>query len=155
MELRGKRLVVEPGIGIGPFRLGMTRAEIVGITREPLHSFFPQTGSKVRSDELVHLGVTVAYDDNVDEPRANHLSGASRLAHGLSEIAFEGETIRTLTRAALRDMLTILEARFAEDDEKIRVASLGITFGFRDQEPASDDDLCDWVVVEPIVVRSG
>jgi hypothetical protein len=154
MDLRGKPLIVHPGKGIGPFLLGMTRDEIQGLTREPIHSFYPQTWSTVRSDAHDILGVTVAYDDDA---RANHITGYVRIRHGTCTLELEGERLCEATRATMTILLELLETTFTDTGEAFEAPALGLTIGFLepDEGECSNADPCDWIVVRPLPAGGG
>jgi len=152
MDLRYKPLIVQPGNSIGPFVLGMTRVEIQALTREPLHSFYPQTWSSVRSDAHDILGVTVSYDD---EARANHIAGHVRIKGGPCMLELEGERLREATRETMKILLELLETPFEDTGEALEAPALGLTIGFvePDEGNYSPADRCDWIVVRPMTPR--
>jgi len=150
MNVRDQPLLVVPGKGIGPFLLGLERTEVQALTREPIHSYFPQDSTKVRSDAHDSIGVTVSYDD---DGRTNHLAGYTRLKHGKSKLEFEGERLRDTTRSSLVMLLELLETPHEDTGETVEAPSLALTFGFREPDAGHDygpDDPVDWVVVRPL-----
>jgi hypothetical protein len=150
MNLRDQPLVVVPGKGIGPFLLGLGRTEVQALTREPIHSYFPQDWSTVRSDAHDGLGVTVSYDDDA---RANHIAGYTRVKPGKSMLEFEGERLRDTTRSSLVMLLDLLETPHEDTGETVVAPALALTFGFREPDAGHDygpDDPVDWVVVRPL-----
>ena len=150
MNVRDQPLVIVAGRGIGPFLLGLGRNEVHALTREPIHSYFPQEWSTVRSDAHDSIGVTVSYDD---DGHANHIAGYTRLKYGKSMLELEGERLRDTTRASLILLLDLLETPHEDTGETVLAPALALTFGFREPDAGSEygpEDPVDWVVVRPL-----
>lgn len=56
--------VIEPFVGVGPIKFGMTRDEVGRVFTYVYRSFFKGPDSKVRSDDCTFVGLIVHYDND-------------------------------------------------------------------------------------------
>jgi len=91
-------LLIEPGVGVGPVRFGMTREQIRGLIGEPYRT----TGS---FDEYQHLGLAVLFDD--DARVQGILAGAWCEPSDILLDVFKGETADGLGLRASREELVL------------------------------------------------
>ena len=137
---------IEPRVGAGPFRFGMTRVEAWAATRSVVTSFFPQQWSTERTDDFRDHAIHVEYDAGAVARLTAFTSNrpyASRCPVSLFEQELGPETGRDDVVA----LLELQELAHVEGDERIDVPDLGLVFGF--VERGADDDLrLEWISVE-------
>jgi hypothetical protein len=142
--------VILPGVGAGPFELGRTRDELWARTDSDVLAFLGKSGPGERSDDFLMHGITAHYRDG----RVVRLSVFPRMPKiGIVPIELEGEDISRFTR---EDVVAFLELRGlarVDDIEQIRVPSLGLIFGFR-QDFGRPEEL-DFVFVDQIQPKDG
>jgi hypothetical protein len=133
---------VVPGVSIGSFALGMTRAEIHAQSASPIRPFLKTPMATRPTDDIVDLGVHVHYDADercslieawTPEPRRD-----AKLTIG--DIEIEGKTM-----LELRGVLGKLSSLVKTHDEGFESASDGL--GIYCHEFPSEDSLLDGVYV--------
>lgn len=134
-----KSFVIKPRECVGPFKLGMTREEIWAQDRSPIMSYFPQSHSKVRSDDITLLGIHVHYDE--ESETANHISVFTKVRNNnvIDFILFD-ERINDFQRQDVEALLELNEVSSELENSSIRCTELGLVFGFLD-----DDDI-EWSI---------
>lgn len=138
--------IIEPRIGAGPFRFGMTRDEAWSQTQSVITSFFPQTWSTERMDDFQSHAIHCEYEAGV----------IVRVTAFTSNRPYVNRSMLSLFEQVLGpeanwdDILALLELQelsFVEGRERIDVPDLGLTFGF--VERGEEDALkLEWVSVE-------
>lgn len=137
---------VQPGVGLGPFELGMTRPQAWAATRSPVTAFYPQSFSTERTDDFKNLGVHADYDDGKVARIVAFTSNPP--AAKRCPLLVLGQELGP--ECDVDDVVALLELDgcvYTRDDERIDVPALGLVFGFVEKGP--DDKLrLEWVSVE-------
>ena len=128
-----KNFVIKPRDCVGPFELGMTRVEIWAQERCPIISYFPQSHSKVRSDDITLLGIHVHY--NEVRETANQISVFTKVRNknAVDFVLFD-EIINDFQRQDIETLLELNEVSSELEDSSIKCTDLGLVFGFLDDE---------------------
>jgi hypothetical protein len=136
---------LEPRVGAGPFRFGMTRDEAWSQTRSVITSFFPYMSTE-RMDDFRDYALHGEYEGGV----------IVRLVAFTSNLPYVNRSVLSLFDQALGpeadrgDVVALLELQelpYIEGRERIDVPDLGLTFGFVEQGE-NDDERLGWISVE-------
>ena len=139
-------LKIIPGIGIGPFKLGMTREEAWAQTRCGISSFYAQEWATERSDDFTALGIHAHYESG----RVTRLVAFTRTPHfGQNVLQLHDENMTwEFRRADVVALLDLHELAHIEREDQVVAGGLGLTFGF--QERGDGEERLDYVLVEVI-----
>ena len=133
---------ITPGISIGPYVIGMTRAEVRAQSTSQVTPFAKTPTSAQPTDDITDMGVHVHYDADdrcsVIEAWTPVPNRADRLTIGDTEL--EAKTMREL-----REILAQLSIRADTHDEGFEDASKGV--GIYCHGFPSEDSLLDGVYV--------
>lgn len=137
--------IIEPRVGAGPFRFGMTRDEAWSKTQGVITSFLPYMSTE-RMDDFRDYAIHAEYEAGVIVRLVaftSNLPYAKRCPVSLFEQELGPE-------AGWDDIVALLELQellYVEGRERIDVPDLGLTFGFveRGEEEALQ---LEWISVE-------
>lgn len=138
--------VIVPRVGAGPFGFGMTRDEAWSKTRGVITSFFAQTWSTERTDDFREYAISSDYE----------AGSIVRLVAFTSYPPYHKRCRLSLFDQELGPesgwddivaLLELMELPLVEEDERIDVPDLGLSFGF--VERGENDALkLEWISVE-------
>lgn len=138
--------IIEPRVGAGPFRFGMTRDQTWAATRSVVTAFFPQEWSTERMDDFRSHAIQCEYEAGI----------CVRLTASTSSRPYVNRSVLSLFEQALGpeadrgDVVALLELQelaYVEGRERIDVPVLGLTFGFV-EHGEDDDERLGWISVE-------
>lgn len=131
-----------PGISVGPFELGMPRAEVQSLFSCPITSFFKGPDSKRRSDDFTLAGIHVHYDS---EDRASHIEAHMTVQYSQIEHYLGGNLVTGRDVGYLRDICVSLGHRLTDTDYGFEIPSAGLDIYSHDYE--SDTSAVDTISV--------
>ncbi len=137
--------IIEPRVGAGPLRFGMTRDEAWSKTEGVITSFLPYMSTE-RMDDFRDFAIHAEYEAGVIVRLVAFTSNppyAKRCPVSLFEQELGPE-------AGWDDVVALLELQelaFVTGDERVDVPELGLVFGF--MERGDEDELrLEWISVE-------
>jgi hypothetical protein len=133
---------ITPGISIGPYVIGMTRAEIRAQSRSPVTAFAKTPTSVQPTDDITDIGVHVHYDA---DDRCSVIEAWTRVSSRGSKLTIGSTEIEAKTMAELRGLLAQLSIRADAHEEGFEDASNGV--GIYCHGFPSDGSLLDGVYV--------
>lgn len=138
--------IIEPRVGAGPFRFGMTREQAWSTTRSVVTSFFPQGWSTERTDDFRDHAIHCEYEGGVSV-RFTAFTSNPPYAKRRTLSLFEQELGPEAGWDDVVALLELQELAYVAGDERIDVPELGLTFGF--VERGAEDELrLEWISVE-------
>ena len=133
---------IVPGSAVGPFRLGMSRAEIQSLHSCPITSFYKTPDSKHRTDDFTILGVHVHYDET---DCANYIEAHMPVQCNDVKHHLDGNLVTDLTVGQLREICGLLEQPLVDFDSGFEIPTLGLKVYSHDYE--NDDSSVDAISV--------
>lgn len=138
--------IIEPRVGAGPLRLGMTRDEAWSTTRGVVTSFFPQGWSTERMDDFRDFAIHAEYEAGVIVRLVAFTSNRPYVNRSPLSL-FEQELGPEAGWDDVVALLELQEQAFVAGDERVDVPELGLVFGF--VERGAEDELrLEWIAVE-------
>jgi hypothetical protein len=138
--------IIEPRVGAGPFRFGMTRDQAWSETRSVVRSSFPQEWSTERTDVFQSLAIHADYEGGVIVRLVAFTSSRPYVNRSVLSV-FDQALGPEADRGDVVALLELQELPYVEGRERIDVPDLGLTFGFVEQGE-NDDERLGWISVE-------
>lgn len=133
-------LIIVPGKSIGPFHLGMTRAEVWAQHSSPISAFFKTPAAKERTDDIRNLGVHIHYDG---AGRCEFIEAWTVVPHFNITLVLGTAALNGKKMGEVRDILSRSSRSFIENDSGFEDKTEGV--GFYCHTFESDDSLLDGV----------
>ncbi len=140
--------IIKPGVGVGDFELGMTRPQLWTRTDSTVLSFLPSNAPD-RTDSFLMHGVQVEYCEGAAR---GFMVFARMQDNRLAPIVVFDDDVSGFERADVEALLELQGLAREDLVEQIIVASVGLTFGFR--EDVGQPQRVEFVLVERIEAGS-